>query len=70
MLDIASHSGTFGRMSRRRSGRGKLDTHLMVRLSTELREGLEAAAEEDRRGLSDYVRIVLEDHLAARKKRR
>ena len=47
-----------------------MNDHLVVRIPDELRASLEKAAAEDRRKLSDYVRIVLEDHLAGKKKRR
>lgn len=57
-------------MRKEKSTRSRMDTQIMIRLRSELREGLEAAAAADRRGLSDYVRIVLEDHLAGKKKRR
>lgn len=40
---------------------------LGVRLPDALLRELEAAAEEDRRKLSDFVRLALEDALAARK---
>ena len=43
---------------------------MMVRLPDGLMRALEKAAAEDRRRLSDFVRIALEDYLAARKKKR
>ncbi len=39
---------------------------LVVRVPTELRAALEKAAEADRRGLSDFLRIALSDYLATR----
>ena len=53
-----------------RSASQLMDTHLVLRLSTALKSALEKVAARDRRKLSDYVRIVLEDHLAGKKKRR
>ena len=44
--------------------------HLVVRIPDTLRVALEKAAAADRRKLSDYVRILLEDHLAGKRKRR
>lgn len=37
---------------------------LMIRVDEKLREALEKLAEADRRPLSAYARIVLEDHVA------
>ena len=47
-----------------------MDSQMVLRLPSDMRTALEKAAAEDRRKLSDYVRIVLEDHLAGKKKRR
>ena len=47
-----------------------MDQHLVVRVPAALLDGLRQAAEKDRRGLSDYVRIMVEDHLADLKKKR
>ena len=47
-----------------------MDDHLVVRVPATLLDGLREAAEKDRRGLSDYVRIMVEDHLENLKKKR
>lgn len=41
---------------------------LVVRLPLELRQALEKAATKERRSVSDYVRILLEDALKVKKK--
>jgi metal-responsive CopG/Arc/MetJ family transcriptional regulator len=48
-------------------GRKAMSKTLGVRLPDALLRELEAAAEEDRRKVSDLVRVLLEDALAARK---
>lgn len=45
---------------------GKVD-HLNFRVEPELKAGLQKLADADRRDLSVYVRMVLEDHVAAKK---
>jgi mRNA-degrading endonuclease RelE of RelBE toxin-antitoxin system len=51
------------------SGSGKaLGANLIVRVSPALRKSLEKLAEKDRRGLSDYVRVILEDHVARKRR--
>lgn len=47
-----------------------METHIRVRVPADLRASLERAAETDRRKLSDWIRITLEDALGARKGRR
>ena len=47
-----------------------MDAQLVLRLSAELKADLEWLALEDRRPTGDYVRMVLEDHVAAVKKDR
>ena len=47
-----------------------MDDRIIVRLPTAMKGALEEAAEADRRKLADYVRIVLEDHLAGRGQRK
>jgi hypothetical protein len=47
-----------------------MESQIVVRMPIDLREALEEAAAKDRRGLSDYLRVVLEDHLAGKRKRR
>lgn len=41
----------------------KCDGQIHVRLPSELIEKLKLLAKKDRRDLSDYVRITLEDHV-------
>ncbi len=55
---------------RRKKEKVNMDQHLVVRVPAALLDGLRQAAEKDRRGLSDYVRIMVEDHLADLKKKR
>lgn len=47
-----------------------MKSHIVVRVPDHLRAALEEAAEEDRRKLSDYIRLALEDYLAGRPKER
>jgi predicted HicB family RNase H-like nuclease len=44
----------------------KTDGQIGVRVSKVLREALERLAAKDRRSLSEYIRLVLEDHVNAR----
>jgi predicted DNA-binding protein len=37
-----------------------MDTQIVVRMTTELREALQALADKDKRKLADYVRVQLE----------
>ncbi|MCH8012258.1 MAG: hypothetical protein IIA61_09990 [Candidatus Marinimicrobia bacterium] len=48
------------------------DEFIALRVSPSLKKSLEALAEADRRSLSDYLHIVLEDHIShnGKKKRR
>ena len=48
------------------------DEFIALRISPSLKKSLEVLAEADRRSLSDYLRIVLEDHIShkGKKKRR
>ena len=41
--------------------------HVIIRVTPELKQQLEKMAGHDRRTLSDYVRIVLEDHISNEK---
>ena len=41
-------------------------TILSVRATTELKEELERLAREDKRSISNYVALVLEQHVAAK----
>ena len=43
---------------------------LTLRVSPKLLKTLKALAENDRRSLSDYVRLALEDHIARELKRK
>jgi predicted DNA-binding protein len=45
-----------------------LDVILTVRMPAKLKASLEKLAEKDRRDLSDYLRIVLEDHIARKRR--
>ena len=42
--------------------------YLHLRIPSEMKEELQQRADEDRRKLSDYIRIILEDHLKSRGK--
>lgn len=42
---------------------------LRVRVPSEMLEALRRLAARDRRKLSDYVRLLIEDHLAMKRKR-
>ncbi len=44
----------------------KTDGQIGIRVSKALRDALERLAAKDRRSLSDYIRLVLEDHVSAR----
>ena len=46
----------------------RMRDHIVVRVPDTLRAALQKAAEADRRKLSDYIRLALEDHLAGRVK--
>lgn len=46
----------------------RYDASLILRLGAELRREVEALARRDRRLLSDYVRLALEEHVARLKK--
>lgn len=39
---------------------------LSIRITPELKEALEKLADEDRRALSSYVQLALEEHVARR----
>jgi predicted DNA-binding protein len=41
---------------------------LYLRISPELKQALEVMAKKNRRQLSDYVRLLLEDHVATKEK--
>jgi predicted transcriptional regulator len=45
----------------------KRDTSVNVRLTSELRDELQRLAEANRRTLSDYIRLLLEEHVEAQK---
>ena len=42
---------------------------ISFRIKREVKEGMQKLAQEDRRTLSSYIEIVLEDHVAAKKPR-
>ena len=46
------------------------DEFIALRLSPSLKKSLEALAEADRHGLSYYLRIVLEDHISHKDKKK
>ena len=51
------------------TGRAKaFDTLLQIRISSKLKKALEKAAERDRRDLSEYVRLALEDAVGRKRK--
>lgn len=55
----------------RKLGKGEgASPRLQMRLPQSLHDALVALAGQDRRSLPDYVRLALEDHVAAKKKRR
>ena len=47
----------------------RMEGQLVLRLPAKLKKTLEKAAAADRRRLSDFVRLLLEDAMTARKKR-
>ena len=51
-------------------GKGGESPKLVIRLAPELLAALRRAAAEDRRTLSDYVRLVLIDHMKAKGKKK
>ena len=62
--------GTVDSMKRKTERSKPMQDHLVVRIPDGLRAALEKAAEADRRKLSDWIRITLEDALGARRRRR
>ena len=42
---------------------------ISFRIKREIKEGVQKLAEQDRRSLSSYIEIVLEDHIASKKPR-
>ena len=70
-LDYGFLSNTMEYMrSKKRAENQNMDTHLVVRLPAALKAALEKASTDDRRKLSDFVRLALEDHLNCLKKGR
>ena len=51
------------------TGLDRMEGQLVLRLPAKLKRTLEKAAAADRRRLSDFVRLLLEDAMTARKKR-
>ena len=45
-----------------------LKTHVITRVTPEVKRQLEELAKRDRRTLSDYLRIMIEDHIKEQKK--
>jgi predicted DNA-binding protein len=45
----------------------KRDTSVNVRLTSEMRDGLQQLADAHKRTLSDYIRLLLEEHLEQQK---
>ncbi len=70
VLICGVHRVTLHFMKRKKSPQSRMEGQLVLRLPVELRSALDEAAARDRRKVSDYVRIVLEDHLTRMKKRR
>jgi len=52
----------------KRTKGGQMDERVMVRVSADLKQAIQKAADEDRRGFSDMVRLILEDWVEAQKK--
>lgn len=48
----------------------KRDVQIAVRVRSELRDALRKLATADKRTLSAYIEIILEEHLAAKKAKR
>ncbi len=69
-LTIGILRDTMDSMKSKRRESKPMPGHLVVRIPDALRAALEKAAAQDRRKLSDWVRITLEDALGARKRRR
>lgn len=46
------------------------DTQLSIRLRSETREALQALADADKRKLSAYIELVLDEHVTAKAKPR
>lgn len=46
----------------------KKDVQIGVRMSSEMRDKLKKLADTDKRALADYIRIVLEQHVARKVK--
>jgi predicted transcriptional regulator len=47
----------------------KRDTSVNVRLRSEVRDELQRLADANKRTLSDYIRLLLEEHVEAQKER-
>jgi hypothetical protein len=64
-------STLYFRQSMAPTGRERaLDTRLEIRISSAVKAELEKEAAKDRRPLSDYIRLALEDHIAAKRGRK
>ncbi len=49
-------------------GRKLLTAPYLLRMAPGLKKALEVLAKADRRGLGDYIRVTLEDHVARKRK--
>jgi predicted DNA-binding protein len=47
----------------------KRDTSVNVRLTSEMRDELQKLADANKRTLSDYIRLLLEEHVEAQRER-
>ena len=54
----------------RKLGKEGRAPQLILRVTPETLSALKFLAEKDRRSLSEYVRLLLEDHIAAKRKRK
>ena len=57
------------RMAQRKRKKIPMETQVVVRMPRELQEALARAAGEERRPVANFIRVLLEDGLAVRKKR-
>ncbi len=46
------------------------DKSILIRMHSDLHKGLQKAADRDRRTLADFCRVVFEDHVAKKRKKR
>lgn len=55
-------------MGRPPLGKKPLDASLVIRMTGQLKKRLEELAEDDRRTVGDYIRVVLEDHVEGKRR--